>query len=164
MWVPVESPLRRPGDNKVNTKSQSLHASVSEMLGQYGLSTFSRYWKLCNQAERMKDVEAFYCFATAEPKYGNVAIITNGKVIDVEGDDSDGSGSVTIRDLSSIAAVHLRTAPIEGYKRAESASLAVSTRLVGESNAGPYWVAVTAQEEERLIQFTSALTDFISHR
>ena len=148
----------------MNTKSQSLRASVSEMLGQYGLSTFSRYWNLCNRAERIEDVEAFYCFATTEPKYGNVAVITHGKVIDVDGDDSDGSGAVSIRDLSSIAAVFLHAAPIEGYKRSEGASLVVSTRLVGESNTGPYWVAVTAQQEERLVQFASALTDFASHR
>ena len=148
----------------MNTKSQSLRASVSEMIGQYGFSTFSRYWNLCNRAERIEDVEAFYCFATAEPKYGNVAIITDGKVIDVEGDDSVGSGSVVIRELSSIAAVYLREAPIEGYKRSVGASLVVSTRLVGESNAGPYWVAVTAQQEERLVQFASALTDFASRR
>jgi hypothetical protein len=112
----------------------------------------------------MEDVEAFYYFATTEPKYGNVAVITDGKVIDIEGDDSDGSGSLTIRDLSSIAAVHLRTAPMEGYQRSAGASLLLSTRLVGESNTGPYWVAVTTQQEERLIQFASALTDFVSHR
>lgn len=139
--------------------TESLHASVSEMAGRRGLNTFRRYWDLCNQAKRLEDVGAFYCFATNEPKYGNVAIIADGKVIDVEGDDSDGSGAVSIRDLSSIAAVHLRLGPIDGYRYSQDASLVVATRLVGESNAGPYWVAVTPQDEVQLLQFASTLIE-----
>ena len=149
----------RLGDDKVNTDPQSFQACVLGMIGHHGLNTLRRYWDLCNQANRVEDVKAFYCFTTNEPKYGNVAIIVDGKLIDVEGDDSDGSGYVAIRDLSSIAAVHLRLAPIDGYKRSQDAVLAVVTRLVGESNAGPYWVAVTPQDEEHLLQFADALVE-----
>lgn len=141
----------------MSTNPQSLHVSVSEMIGTHGLDTFRRYWEVCNQAKRMEDVKAFYCFTTNEPKYGNVVILADDKVIDVEGDDSDGRGDVSIRNLSSIAAVHVHLAPIEGFGRAQGASLVVSTRLVGESNAGPYWIAATPQEREQLLQFASVL-------
>ena len=141
----------------MNTERQSFQESVSDMIAHHGLGTLRKYWDLCNQAKPMRDVEAFYCFSAEEPRYGNIAAIVDGQVIDIEGDESDGTGIVVFRDLSSIASVQLRTPPIGGYSRSEDATLAIITRLRGESNTGPYWVAITPQDYENLIQFASTL-------
>ena len=143
--------------------SQQLDATVEDLLKHYNPNTFRRYWELYRRAVPLTEVRASFVGVDPTTSYYNVAILGDGKLVDIEGDDTGGTGYVGFQSLTGIGAVVLREGQIEGFSRSQGASLVMFTRLVGETNAGPYWVARTTPEVDRLTQFTKFLVDAIPH-
>ena len=141
---------------------QQLDATVQDLLERYDLNTFRRYWELLKRTAPLRDVQAFFFCVDPATGYCNVAVLSEGKVIDVEGDDSDGTGGASIRDLASIAAIHLRLGQLEGFSRTHGASVVAVTRLMGEAGSGPYWSAQTPAEEDRLLRFAQNLVSSLA--
>ena len=125
-------------------------------------NSFRRYWNLYKQTSDIARIQSFYI--KTEESYYNVAIIGDGILVDVEGDDSDSSGGLNIRSLDAIRGVTVRSGPLKAFPRTQGASLVVLTRLVGETNAGPYWVAKTPEEEGRLLGFAQSLVQAFSSK
>ena len=69
---------------------------VAELLSGHSLDTFRRYWALYERAVAVQNVQAFYLKIEPEQGYCNFAVVGDGKVVDVEGDDSNGSGGISI--------------------------------------------------------------------
>ena len=111
----------------------------------------------------MTDIRASFVGVDPATSYYNVAILGDDKLVDIEGDDTGGTGYVSVQSLASIGAIVLREGQIEGFVRSQGASLVVYTRLVGETSSGPYWVARTTPEVDRLIRFATFLVDAIAH-
>ena len=139
--------------------SQQLEQDVDQLLQSHNLSTFRYYWELYKRAFRWDEIQAYYLIIDPATTYGNVAMLGHGKLIDIDGDDSTGAGYLGIQDLASIGAVIFRRGQIEGFSHSQGASLVVFTRLIGEPDSGPYWVARTELDEERLIVFARLLVD-----
>lgn len=139
--------------------SQQLDQAVDHQLLGRSLSTFRYYWGLYKRAFPRYDIQGSYYSFDPEAAYGNVVVLSGGKIIDIDGGDENGSGYLGIQDLASIGSVNFYRGQIEGLEHSQGASLVAFTRLVGETNAGPYWVARTEHEEERLIAFTRLLVD-----
>ena len=143
------------------SRSQLLDLSVEQLLQSPNFSTLRYYWELYKRAFPHREIQASYVFHDPATGYGNVVVLGHSEVIDIEGDDSTGTGYLGIQRLASIGSVVFRKGQIEGLVRSQGASLVVFTRLVGETNAGPYWIARTEPEEEQLILFARFLVDSI---
>ena len=144
-------------------QSQQLDATVEDLLQHYNPSTFRRYWELYRRAVPLTDIRASFVGVDPATSYYNVAILGDDKLVDIEGDDTGGIGYVGVQSLASIGAIVLREGQIEGFVRSQGASLVVYTRLVGETSSGPYWVARTTPEVDRLTRFATFLVDAIAH-
>ena len=94
--------------------------------------------------------------------YCNVAIIADGLLIDIEGDDNDNTGNLTFQPLESISAVRVRAEPLRGLDHSRDALLVVLANRVGEEGVGLHWVAKTEEDEERLLAFAKTLVKAIS--
>ena len=144
-------------------QSQRLDATVEDLLQSYNPNTFRRYWELYRRAVPLTEIRAFFVCVDPVTSYYNVAILGDDKLVDIEGDDTGGTGYVCFQSLTGIGAVVLREGQIEGFSRSQGASLVMLTRLVGETSVGPYWVARTTPEVDRLTRFATFLVDAIAH-
>ena len=131
--------------------------AVAELLSGHSLDTFRRYWALYERAVAVQNVQAFYLKIEPEQGYCNFAVVGDGKVVDVEGDDSNGSGGISIRNLSAISGVAFYLGSLTGFPRTQGASLVAVAKLVGETASGPYWAAWTEDEERQLVGFARVL-------
>ena len=138
-------------------QSEKLEERIAEVFALYSTITFRRYWELYKQTAEISEVQGLFVHANPEESYYNVAMIGDGRLVDVEGDDSDNSGGLIIRALDLVSGITFRTRPLEGFPRTQGASLVLLTKLLGETNPGPYWVARNPVEEGRLLGFARSL-------
>ena len=139
--------------------SHQLDQAVDDLLQCHKLSTFRYYWELYKRTFPQFEIQAHYSVVGTPTEYANAVILGDGKVIDIEGDDETDSGYLAVQDVASIGSVVFHRGHVEGFSRSQGASLVVFTRLVGETDSGPYWVARTELEEDRLIMFARRLVD-----
>ena len=150
-------------------KSAQLAGIVKRVVGENDLPMFEEYWELYEHAADISNVQAFYIriesfndFGHESVKYCNVAILGEGLVVDVEGDDSKSTGSLTLSSLDSFSHVSFHAGSLPGLPSSQGASLVVLAHSAGESDAGPYWVAKTEEEEDYLLSFAQSLVRAIS--
>ena len=149
-------------------KSAQLARIVERLVDENDLSTFAEYWGLYESTADLSNVQAFYVRTEAQPffagsaRYCNVAILGDGLVVDIEGDDSRSTGSLTLSTLDSVMPVSLHAGPLPGLSDSQGASLVVLARSAGEADAGFHWVAKTEEEEENLLKFAQHLVRAIS--
>ena len=130
---------------------------ASEIISHDRTNMFYNYWSLYKQTAYLSDVKDFFFRSDPEEGYHNLAIIGDGKVVDIEGDDTNHSGNLGIIRLSSVARVFLRLHPFPNLAHAEDASLTLLISLLGQEGTGPYWGAKSSKEEERLRAFSRTL-------
>ena len=145
-------------------QAEQLDKTVAEVFALFSTNTFRRYWELYKQTADISEVQGFFIRTELQATYCNVAIIGDGRLVDVEGDDSDNSGGLSIRSLDSVCGVSVHSGPLKAFPRTQGASLVVLTKLVGETNPGAYWMAKTPEEEERLLGFVQFLVQTVSSR
>ena len=123
---------------------------------------FRQYWELYKQAAEIPDVEGLFVKIEEEARYSNVAVVGDGRLVDIEGDDSDDSGNLHIYSLGAVREVIIRLGSLPSLPSTKGATLLVVTRLAGQDGTGPYWVAKTPEQEEKLLSFAQCLVQAIS--
>ena len=150
--------------------SVQLASIVEQAVEQHNLVKFAQYWELYLKTTDVQGIEGF--FVTTEVQghaightvgaYCNVAIIGDGLLIDIEGDDEDNTGSLTFHPLESVSGVEIHAEPLRGLASSRGALLVVIANQVGEEDIGLHWVAKTAEDEEHLLAFAKILVKAIS--
>lgn len=147
--------------------STQLARIVEQAIEDNNLQTLEQYWELYQRTGEISNVQAFF-FRTEIGRfsggYGNVAIIGDGLLVDIEVNDSRNTGSLTLRSLDSVVEVMVHAGPLPGLPDSQGASLVVVTEVAGQADAGPHWVATTPGEEDYLLRFAGVLVKEISSR
>lgn len=152
----------------MTTKSVAarLKQTVDCAIKEHGLELFAQYWDLYREITSISNVRRFYARTEGQPLYTggycNVAIIGDGLLVDIEGDDSRRSGGLSVESLDSIAKVTFHVGELPGLPAARGASLVVLAQGVGETDVGLHWVAKTEDEEDRLVEFARELVAAVS--
>ena len=131
---------------------------------------FAQYWELYEDTTDIQSIKGFFVRTKVEDHaldytgggYCNVAVICDGLIIDIEGDDEDKTGSLTFHPLESVSSVEIHAEPLRGLDASRGALLVVLANRVGEEDIGLHWVAKTEQEKERLLKFAQVLVSEIS--
>ena len=146
-------------------RSDQLAQKVDRVIDENDLPTFAEYWELYERAEFMLNVQRFFVSSESQLPLGghcNVAIIGGGLLVDIEGDESSRSGSLTLSPLDSITTVSIHAGPLPGLPGSRGASLVVIADGVGETDIGLHWIAKTEEEEDHLLNFAQFLVQSIS--
>ena len=147
--------------------SSQLGRTVERFLSSGRIVMFARYWEMNERSASIADVRRF--FVRTETRilgggYGNAAIIGDGLLVDVEGDDADRSGRLTVYSLDAFDQVFIHAGPLPGLPSSQGARLVVVAEMKGQEDAGTHWVAKTPEEEDRLLEFAEELIGAISRR
>ena len=146
-------------------RSDQLAQKVDRVIDENDLPTFEEYWELYKRAAFMLNVQRFFVSSESQfPQGGhcNVAIIGSGLLVDIEGDESSRSGSLTLERLDSITSVSIHAGPLPGLSDSQGATLVVLAHGAGETDAGLHWVAKTEEEDVYLLSFAQSLVRAIS--
>ena len=150
--------------------SAQLNRIVEKAIEEQELAKLGEYWELYEATTHVSEVQAFFIRIEAQNSalvlsrggYCNVAIIADGLLIDIEADDSDNSGSLTVQSLESVSDISIHKGSLQNLSSTRGASLVVLANRIGEEDIGLHWAAKTAEEEEHLLQFAEALVQSIS--
>ena len=143
--------------------TKQMAAVVERTIEENQLEAFEEYWELSRELIDGLPVRAFYL--AADEGYGNLAIITDRSIIDIEADDDDDDfGYVSVTTIESIAKVHFRAGPVPTLPDSEDAQLTIILSIAGATGSGPYWIAETDAEYKRLTRFGAALMSAINGR
>ena len=147
--------------------SAQLAADVEVVIHADRLVTFQRYWELYNRTVPISKVRRFFIRTESRALgsgYCKVAIVGDGLIVDIEGDDNDRSGNLSFTPLDSIAEVSLHAGFLPGLPASQEALLVVIADREGESDLGLHWIAKTSREEERLLKFAQGLIHAMSNQ
>ena len=151
-------------------RSDLLEQIVEKAIEEHKLVKFAEYWELYRNTADISSIQRFFVRtkANTDPFFGgaycNVAIIGDGLLVDIEGDDSQSSGGLRIESLETVSSVIFHVGSLPGLRNSQNASLVVIADQVGETGVGLHWVAKTEEEEEHLVQFGRSLVQAISNR
>ena len=149
-------------------RSPLLNQIVRDASEEHGLETFLQFWRLYEKIAPVSCAQAFYVREGANQwiysrvNYFNVAIIGDGLVVDIEGDDGTRKGGLSIQSLRSVTRVTVHPGSLPGLRNSQNAKLVVITSNAGESEVGLHWVATTDEQEAHLLRFAGALTNAMS--
>ncbi len=154
----------------MNTRNRSAQLAriVEQAIEEHDLEKFADYWELYENTADIQSIKEFFVrierrpYSSSRRAYCNVAIIGDGLLIDIEGDDNDNTGYLTFNSLESISGIEIHLEPLRGLDSSREASLIVIANRVGEEDIGLNWVAKTEEEEEHLLQFARVLVKEIS--
>ncbi len=150
--------------------SAQIASIVERAIEVHKLEKFAEYWELYADTADVQSIKGFFvkteiqddAFGYTGGGYCNVAIIGDGLLIDIEGNDNDNTGSLTFQPLEAISAVRVRAGSLSGLDHSRDALLVVFVNRVGEEGVGLYWVAKTEEDEEHLLAFAKTLVKAIS--
>ena len=125
---------------------------------------FRQYWDIYELTAEVSDIQGLFIAIDADAGYCNIAIIGDGRIVDIEGDDGKGSGNTHIYPLRSVGEVLFYRGALPSLSRSLGASLLIVTRIVGRDESGPYWAAKNPEEEELLVGFGRTLVKAVSDR
>ena len=141
--------------------TKQMETVVERTIEENELEAFAEYWGLSKELIAGLPVRAFYL--AADEGYGNLAIITDRSIIDIEADDDDDDlGYISLTTIESIAKVHFRAGPVQTVPNSEDAQLTIILSIAGATGSGPYWIAETDAEYKHLTRFGAALTSAIN--
>ena len=103
-------------------RSTQLTRIVQQAIEEHQFTKFARFWELYERTTEIKRIEAFYIRTEVQDNwlipnrggYCNVAIIGDGLLIDIEGDDNNSTGNLTFKTLTSVGEVEIHTSPLQG--------------------------------------------------
>lgn len=136
--------------------SVKLLKEVERILAGNDLKAFAECWNLGSELIEGSPVRAFY--ACSEDSYVNLAILTDGLIIDIETEeDNDSPGDLTVISVKAVAEIQFHEGPVHTIPDSEDALLTLVLSMVGATDVGPYWIAETSAEREHLVRFGKAL-------
>ena len=143
--------------------TEQMESVVGRTIKENELAAFEEYWDLSKELIAGLPVRAFY--VVADEGYGNLAIITDRSIIDIEADDDDNDlGYISVTTIESIAKVHFRAGPVHTIPNSEDSQLTIILSMIGATGTGPYWIAETDTECKHLKRFGAALMSAINGR
>lgn len=150
--------------------SGQLSRIIEQAIKEHKLQKFAQYWELYENTTDIESINAYFARTEVQDDdfdyvgggYCNVAIIAEGLVIDIEGDDSDNTGSLTFHTLDSFSSIELHAGALRGLDSSRGALLVVLANRAGEDDIGLHWIAKTEQDKERLLSFAQVLVREIS--
>ena len=141
--------------------SEQMQSVVKRTIEENELAAFEKYWDLSKELIEGLPVRAFY-LVTGEG-YGNLAVLTDQSIIDIEADDDDDTvGYISTITVKSIARVHFRPGPVQTIPNTEDAQLTIVLSMIGAAGTGPYWFAETDSEARHLTRFGVVLVHVIN--
>ena len=141
--------------------TKQMETVVKRIIEENELEAFEEYWELSRELIAELPVRAFYL--AADDGYGNLAIVTDRSIIDIEADDDDDDlGYISVTTVESIAKVHFRAGPVQTIPNSEDAQLTIILSITGATGSGPYWIAETDSELKHLTRFGAALMTVIN--
>ena len=149
-------------------RSDQLAQKVDRVIDENDIPTFEEYWELYEHAADTLNVQAFYLRIDSQSLFGgpsrycNVAILGDGLIVDIEGNDDGRSGRLSLERLDSITSVSIHAGSLPGLSSSQGASLVVLAHRSDESGVGLHWVAKTEEEEKHLLDFAQSLVRAIS--
>ena len=145
-------------------RAEQLAEAVATIWGHNGAAAFRQNWETYKQIAEVSEIQGIFFGLDADEGRYNVAIIGDGRIVDIDADDGINSGGTFITSLSSIGQVILLRKSLASIPRSIGASLLLVARFRGTEEIGPYWVAKTPEEEERLLSFARTLVQAVSDR
>ena len=139
--------------------TEQLHKVVASIVVEHDLDVLEKHWGLARQALSGHPVRRFY--VRAEEGYANVAILTDGVVADIEGDDTEEEGHFTVYKITSLSRVGFYKEQVPTVPDSEEAELVMTVHITGISDLELYWIAKTEQEAEHLLEFGRTLVDLL---
>lgn len=140
-----------------------LAAAAAKLLASNS-TNFRQYWELYLQTAETSSIQNLFVRAAEGGGYSNIAIMGNGRIADIEGDDNENSGSLRFYALSTVSEVILHRGSIKSLSRSQGASLVMLIRLGGTDESLPYWAATTPDQEVQLLEFAQSLVQYISEK
>ena len=134
---------------------------VEEILSRGDHKGLEEYWKLYTESAYISKPLGYFVKVHHDGPYGNIAVIGEGKIVDIEKHEQEGTGVFSVIRYHTISSVAVKDGSVEGLPRTEGALLTVYCRGAGSSGVGPYWSAATTEEIEQLRSFYAALANAI---
>ena len=122
-----------------NDRRRELQSQLQSALQDYELPIFKQNWDLSSNVIHDLPIRSFYL--TVESGYGNVAILTSDFLIDIEGDDEEPPGNLSVQRLSAISGVEFHWGQVEGISESEEAKLVVLVYVAGSEVVDRHWIA-----------------------
>lgn len=141
--------------------TEQLTAAVANILKEYDLPKFKKYWEFSREFIEESPVRGFY--VRGEPGYGNLAILTDNLLADVEGEDNGTREGFAVKRLTTIDGVRIHSSSHPNLPDSVGALLIVLAELAGTEGLGFHWIAKTESEKENLIQFGKAIVKAINN-
>ena len=143
------------------SRAAELNRVVEEILSRSDHKGFEEYWKLYKESVYISKPLSYFVKVDLDGPYCNVAVVGEGKIVDVEKHEQEGIGLLSVRPYHAISSVTAKDSAVEGLPRTEGALLTVYCRGTGSGGAGPYWSATTTEEKEQLRSFFAVLTNTV---
>ena len=95
------------------------------MVEENNIPMFEEYWGLYEHAADKLNVQAFYVRIDSQSLFGgpsrycNVAILGDGLVVDIEGNDDSRSGRLSLERLDSITSVSIHAGSLPGLSSSQ---------------------------------------------
>ncbi len=140
--------------------SRQLQSQVRDAIQSYEPYTFERLWALSSNVISRFPIRSFYL--SVDDGYGNVAILTDELLIDIEGEDEDPPGTFSIQRMSAISGIEFFEGPVEDLPDTEEANLVILAFVAGSEVVDRYWVAYTDDERDDLLHFGKTLVESIT--
>ena len=80
-------------------------------------------------------------YVRTDDGYANVALLTNDLIVDIEGEDDDSEGSLTLNPIRVIDSVRFHEGSVETIPESSEALLVLFVSVFGSTDVGPYWIA-----------------------
>ena len=143
-------------------RREQLDSAVEAVLERHKPARFADSWEMASATLGQLPVRGFYI--NADQGYANVAIMTDGLLVDVEGDDEgeDGPGNVSVRALGAVTGVEFFGGPVEDIPESAEALLVMMAYVEGGEAVDLHWIAYTDEERARLLEFGKAVVEAVT--
>lgn len=140
--------------------SEQLKSVVADILLEDDLDTFEEYWQLSQFVLGNTPIRRFY--VRTDDGYANVALLTDDLIVDIEGEDDDSEGSLTLNPIRVIDSVRFHEGSVETIPKSSEALLVLFVSVFGSTDVGPYWIAYSEEESRYLTLFGKAVVEAIA--
>ncbi len=138
--------------------TEQLHLRIKELLKSEDLGVFESHWDMAKELLKDSPIRRYYLYLTDD--YANLAILTDGWILDVTGDEDEGSLNVT--QLRALGQIEFHEDPIPNIPDSKDAELVMIAFQFGAPSEYRYWVADNAEEREHLLRFGRATIQAVS--
>ena len=143
-------------------ESVLLTDQVDQILREYPTDSFTRHWNIYKENYATLDWTDCYIKVIPQKRYVNVALLGNGFLIDIDGEEGEPSiirEGLAIVPLDTISTVMVRGRGMPDVEELRDSTLVVTTVISGSNQQGPFWMADNEEEEASLFRFVRALIE-----